>query len=207
MAGDQQEEWTAMNHAHHPWARTSWVRQELLWRKYSVPGLQSTLLSQTLAFDVMREEFVQVLHSGGSHWLAVSTIGCLPSTVKVYDSLYSELPIQTKEQICPLLASPEPVIDLIYVAVQKQQNGCDCGLFALTYAIALCSGQNPKCLLFKQSVMSVHLLKCLEEDMKPFLCKTVSRAQKNKRGKIEIFCKCRTPEGGRMVSCTWCGEW
>ena len=65
-------------------------------------GLQSTLLSHTLAFDVMREEFVQVLHSGGSHWLTVSTIGGPPSTVKVYDSLYSELPTQTKEQNCAL---------------------------------------------------------------------------------------------------------
>ena len=179
--------------------------QELLRRKCSVPGLQSALLSQTLAFDVMREEFVQVLHSGGSHWLAVSTIGCPPSTVKVYDSLYSELPTQTKEQIC---ASPEPVINLIYFVVQKQQNGCDCGLFALAYATALCLGQNPQSLLFKQSVMRAHLLKCLEEeDMKPFPCKTVNRAQKSKTGEIEIFCKCRTQEGGRMVSCTGCGEW
>ena len=79
---------------------------------------------------------MQVLHSGGSHWLAVSTIGSPPSTVKVCDSLYSELPTQTKEQICTLLASPEPVIDLIYVAMQKQQNGCDCGLFVLAYATA-----------------------------------------------------------------------
>ena len=73
--------------------------QELLQRKYPVLGLQSTLLCYTLAFEVMREQFVQVLHSGGNHWLAVSTIGCPPSTVKVYDSLYSELPTQMKEQI------------------------------------------------------------------------------------------------------------
>ena len=30
------------------------------------------------AFEVMREEFVQVLHSGCNHWLAVSIIGCPP---------------------------------------------------------------------------------------------------------------------------------
>ena len=183
--------------------------QELLRRKYPMLGLQNTLLSYTLAFDVMTEEFVQVLHSGGNHWLAVSTIGCPPSTVKVYDSLYSELPTQTKEQICALLVSQEPVIDLIYVTVQSQQNGCDCGLFALAFATALCSGQNPQCLLFKKSVMRAHLLKCLEdEDIKPFPCKTVNRAQqRNKTGKIEIFYKCRTQEAGRMVSCSGCREW
>ena len=43
---------------------------------------------------MMREEFVQVLHvhSGGSHWLAVSTIVCPPSTVK---DMTAELPTQT----------------------------------------------------------------------------------------------------------------
>ena len=39
--------------------------------------------------------------------------------MKVYDS---EFPTQTKEQICALLASQEPVIELIYVTVQSQQN-------------------------------------------------------------------------------------
>ena len=41
---------------------------------------------------------------------------------------------------------------------------CDCGLFALAYATALCLGQNSQCLLFKQSTMRAHLLKCLEEE-------------------------------------------
>ena len=50
---------------------------------------------------------------------------------------------------------------------------CDCGLFTLAYATALCLGQNSQCLLFKQSTMRAHLLKCLEEDMKPFPCSTV----------------------------------
>ena len=41
--------------------------------------------------------------------------------------------------------------------------------------------QNPECLLFKQSVMRAHLLKCLEEkDMKPFPRKTNRPQQKNK---------------------------
>ena len=78
----------------------------------------------------------------------------------------------------------------------------DCRHFALAYAIALCSEQNPECLLFKHSVMRAHLLKCLEEeDTKPFPCKTVNRTQqKNKTGKIEIFCKCRTQEGGSYLA-------
>ena len=40
--------------------------------KYPVPGLQNTLLGSTLSFDVMTDEFVQVLHSSGNHWLTIS---------------------------------------------------------------------------------------------------------------------------------------
>ena len=55
-------------------------------------GLQNTLLGCTLSFNVIKNEFVQVLHSGGNHWLTVSTIGCKPSVVKVYDSLFPNFP-------------------------------------------------------------------------------------------------------------------
>ena len=72
-------------------------------------GLQNALLGCTLSFDVIKNEFVQVLHSGGNHWLTVSTIGCKPSVVKVYDSLFPELPTQTKEEICALLYSFERI--------------------------------------------------------------------------------------------------
>ena len=90
----------------------------------------------------MRKELVQVLHYGGNHWLTVSTIGCPPFyTVKVYDSLYSDLPTQMKEQICAL------------------------------------------CLLFKHSVMRAHL----EEDVKPFPCKTVNRTQQKNRQNCNIL--------------------
>ena len=73
----------------------------------------------------------------------------------------------------------------------------DCRLFALAYATALCSGQNPKCLLFKHSVMRAHLLKCLEEeDTKPFPCKTVNRTQqKNKTGNLQVLNTGRREDG------------
>ena len=171
-------------------------------------GLQNTLLGCTLSFDVIKNEFVQVLHSGGNHWLTVSTIGCKPSVVKVYDSLFSELPTQTKEQICALLVSNESAIELIYVNAKKQANGCDCGLLALAFAAALCAGQDPNNLLFEKS-MRLHLLQCLEkEEVTPFPFKTVKRNRESRRaGKINIYCKCRTEEGGNMIACSGCDEW
>ena len=178
--------------------------QLLLKRKYPVPGLQNTLLGSTLSFDVMTDEFVQVLHSSGNHWLTISTIGCKPSTVKVYDSLYSTLPTQTKDQICALLASKEPTIDLIHVNVQTQPNGSDCGLFTLAFATALCAGQDPQHLKFKRS-MRTHLLKCLDnEDITPFPHQQANRTEDNTSDRIEIYYKCRTQEQGRMIACSRC---
>ena len=52
--------------------------------------------------------------------LAASQIGCPPSTVRVYDSLYSELSTQTKEQICALLASQETSQQIPAKSLKKQ---------------------------------------------------------------------------------------
>ncbi len=101
-------------------SKTGWLTdniinatQKLLQKQYPA------LLGNTLTFDVMGDEFVQVLHSGGCHWVAVSTVGCPPSMVVVYDSLYLSLPLQTKEQICSLLLTKEPRIDLNFANVQS----------------------------------------------------------------------------------------
>ena len=62
--------------------------QCLLKSKYGTPGLQNTLLTTAhQGCAVGGEEFVQVLNSGGNHWLAISTIGCPYSTVNIYDSM------------------------------------------------------------------------------------------------------------------------
>ena len=54
-------------------------------------GLQSVSLGLTLAFEVQREEFVQVLHIAGNHWVTVSTIGYQScGEVDVFDCMSAE---------------------------------------------------------------------------------------------------------------------
>ena len=54
---------------------------------------------------------MQILHSGGNHWITMSTIGSTsPSTVQVYDSLGKGLPLETKKQITAILHSPDKEI-------------------------------------------------------------------------------------------------
>ena len=151
---------------------------------------------------------MQVLHSSGNHWLTVSTIGCSYSTVKVYDSLYREMPKSTIKQICALLTSSQPNITLQFIPSDRQQNGNDCGLFALAFCTALCEGKDPQGLQFDQKAMRHHLLMCLAQGhMKPFPSKGTVRTDTMRTYQIPIYCTCRTQEEGNMVECERCEEW
>ena len=63
---------------------------------------------------------VQILHSGGNHWITVSIIGCTsPSTLRVYDSPgRTIILLDTKKQIAAILHSPDEEIKLEYANVQ-----------------------------------------------------------------------------------------
>ena len=88
-----------------------------------VRGLQDPIFGQSLRFDIVCDEMVQILHSGGNHWITVSTIGSTsPSTVRVYDSLSTVLPLDAKKQIAAILHSPEEQIKLEYANVQVNIN-------------------------------------------------------------------------------------
>ena len=86
-----------------------------------VGSLQNTLLIVIRQCDIICDESVQILHSGGNHWITISTVGqstvgqsAEQLTVKIYNSLDNELPQETKQQIAALLNTdiafdPRPV--------------------------------------------------------------------------------------------------
>ena len=62
--------------------------QSLLKKQHPlIGGLQTPALSSELAMIPPNSEFVQVVNVSNNHWLALSTIGCRQSTIKVFDSL------------------------------------------------------------------------------------------------------------------------
>lgn len=75
-----------------------------------VEGFQDVFLGKVLAFDVMRGEFVQILHSGSAHWVCISTIGCGEAEVDVFDSMTPVLTDALKEQIASLLCTNKDAI-------------------------------------------------------------------------------------------------
>ena len=87
--------------------------QNMLSREYpDTKGMQDPVLGQVLQFKVINESpFVQVLHTGGFHWVAVSTFGCNNEEVCIMDSLFHRrLSQQTKRQICSLMNCKKPKI-------------------------------------------------------------------------------------------------
>ena len=84
-----------------------------------IKSLQDPIFGQSLRFDIVRKEMVQIPHSGGNHSITVNTIGSTSSSsVQVYDSLRTDLPLDTKKQITAILHSPEEEIKLEYANVQ-----------------------------------------------------------------------------------------
>ena len=83
-----------------------------------VNSLQNPILGTILAFQEVGEESVQILHSGGNHWVTISTVGLDVPSVRIYDSLHSQLPASTTRQIAALLRMPEEDLQLQYANTQ-----------------------------------------------------------------------------------------
>lgn len=101
------------------------------------------------------------VHDRGNHWIVVSTLDC-SGKVQIYDSIFDRLDEETKNVIMNLfeLAS-SPVFD--FVQVQKQVGGQDCGLFAIGIVLSLLIHVDVTSIVFNQSQMRPHLLKCFNE--------------------------------------------
>lgn len=84
---------------------------------------------------------------------------------------------------------PQPSVQVRYSMVV---------MFDMISIVLFIIGQYPQNLQFDNVKMRPHLLACLEKgEIQPFPSKQVKRKERiKKRTKIDIFCKCRTQEGG-----------
>ena len=178
-----------------------------------ISGLEDTVLGSKLQFSVARGDFVQVLHDGNLHWLAVTNIGSTgQNEVLVFDSLHNTLGDASKLQIASLLMTDRKDIRCYFPDYQKQKGGIDCGLFAIAAATSLCYGQQPQG-NYEQHKMRSHLVSCLKEGkMKPFpTSNAITRPIKRNKtvSVINVYCVCRLPDNGeeRMMECGQCREW
>ena len=87
----------------------------------------------------------------------MSTVGCEPGELKVYDSLFDDVDDSTKWKMEKTFASK---IKFISCKVQKQKGLKDCGLFAVAFATSIAYAQSFE---FDQSKMRIHLIECLKK--------------------------------------------
>ena len=171
-------------------------------------GLKPTVLQQSKSVKSLPPDSIQILHTRGNHWIAISTINCEQGTdVYLYDSLYSELSIDTQVILAKLVRTSKSVLYVNVVNVQRQSGTSDCGLFAIANITHIAFGLNPCMYMFKQEAMRQHFLQCIEkEKMEPFptlpTLRSTRLSTKNKIVNIEVFCYCRCPDdGSKMVGC------
>ena len=124
-------------------------------------GLQDTVLAETLSFNIQHGEFIQILNILENHWLPVSTVGCQPGSVNIYDSIRSiSVPTVTKEQISTIMFAQQKAITLGFQPIKSQHGSSDCELFALAFATSLCHQETPVEINYTQYKLHSHLLDC-----------------------------------------------
>lgn len=119
----------------------------------TLKGLCSTLLaaSQKLPPRGLHAFFVR-----GNHWIVLSTLGCRPGEVNVYDSLYTSQDPGTLSAISGSLEVFRPAIIVNIMDIEKQKGGDDCGLFAVAVLTALANGIDSNEIMFDQEEMRCH---------------------------------------------------
>ncbi len=156
-------------------------------------------------------DFVQILNIRGDHWVVVTNIGCEENKIKVYDTLYRNMPKGDKDKLAALLNTSLPNMVIEWPSLQIQEGDSDCGLFAAAIAISLSSGIDPGQQAYDQNVMRVHLAMCFQcEEIAAFPSSHV-KCEKSERAEatVDLFCHCRMPyrEGEFMIECATCLDW
>ena len=145
------------------------------------------------------------------HWVCASNICCV---IEVYDSIpsFSTGSYSLYKQLAAIFTDN---LTLKFVNVQRQVGIADWGVFAITFAYALCNGVDPHTISIDQHASRPHLLKCFKlRAFAPF--PTMSRPCRMGRKriiverKVKVFCTCRLPFSktdntlGPMVACQKC---
>ena len=76
---------------------------------------------------------LQIIHTDGDHWVAVSTFNTEGADTIVYDPKYSSVSKSTQTILAKLVNTDKPAFSVRMASVLKQSGSSDCGLFAIAY--------------------------------------------------------------------------
>ena len=152
----------------------------------------------------MRKGFILLLSNGDNHSITVSTIGLHPSHIRIYDSFYTSLSEFSKDQICALLHTTEPMISVQFTNVQRQCNIIT-AVCAIAFATSLCCGEDVSGIEYDNQKMRGHLLSCLEMGkITTFPSKQRDKGNPLGEETIPVHYYCRMTETGAMIKCCAC---
>ena len=191
---------------------TVFAAEQLLNQQHPLSGLQDPCLQQVRTFAIQgNNEFVQCLIVGGNHWITISSVGCNPGTINVYDSMNcNKLTSNLKGIVADLLHTSNKKFIVQYKKMQYQIGGNDCGLFSVASACSICNGQDPSTLKYDQNMMRLHLVNAFfKKKLLPFPAKLVRTGKTTVQcsEEVSVYCVCWQPDGGsKMVQCCKCTE-
>ena len=174
------------------------------------------LFEESVLFMVKRVQidapFIQILHKGGNHWIAVFNIELEPNVINVYDpkkqlgyTLKDTLLLQ--KQICSLLNTRSDHIYIRFPDVKQQTDGNSCGFFCVAYCSSLILGDDPREQDYTDSELRSHTAKCITDG---YITKyPVHSSKRGHKGYLEetviYLCQlCKYPHNENMITCTHC---
>ena len=120
------------------------LTQRILKLKFpKINGLRLTLLQNKPHKDPTDSAILQILHTGGDHWICATTIGTASGKKCWYTTQL--MPGVDDTTICLLkvqfLCSASNIF--IVEGMQKQRGGKECGLYAIINATGVAFGKDP----------------------------------------------------------------
>ena len=178
--------------------------QTMLWRQFpSIGGLFCTTLGASLSFPAAAGKWLQILHSGTDHWLLAAS-GFEADHVVIYDSLNFQNATRQHVLCCisSLVKTKEKQMRYIVKSCQRQENGYDCGVFAIAFATSVAFGQDPSTIVYDTKLLRKHLVNCLKKGIIDLFPVTAavrsSRCSREKIAVCNVYCHCRRTAHNNM---------
>jgi hypothetical protein len=189
-----------------------------------IGGLFNVQWGQNLSFPgIEKDQWIQIIHTSQNHWIAAAFGYGKSTNVLIYDSLNSQCIPTTHTIYCvaQLRHSPDNSLKISLMPCENQEDGVNCGTFAIAFATALAFKLNPSELRFDQTIMRQHLINCLLNGKMEAFPVISTRKNSNWRPRkqlsIDLNCICKIPfsekdcgmpeKYRKVVQCLSCKIW
>ena len=166
-----------------------------------IGGLYNTCLGPNITFPMVipsKKVWMQIIRDSLDHWVLVAG-GFEKDTVHIFDSKRALASGSLKRKkhvlacISALLNTEESKFKYVYKLCQQQDNGYDCGVYAIAFATTLGFGGDPSSKVYQKGIRE-HLQDCLRNQLLSEFPSTSKKGlRKNKEPVLseEVWCHCR----------------